>query len=102
MSINTKSKTNSKGDIVTVPVGYEAYEKMFITIPRKGMNNLSDAYAAFYGAKIALPILSMAGYCIPRFRTVYWSLTACVYAFTRVHSRCEDPRYYCRSCRGED
>lgn len=62
--INTKTKTNSKRDIVTVPVGYESYKEMVITIPRKAMGNLSDDYTAFYGAKIALPILSIAGYCV--------------------------------------
>lgn len=61
MSEYAKTKTNSRGDIVTVPTGLYKDEEMTIIIPKGNMAKVSNATTAFHGAKVVLPTASIVG-----------------------------------------
>ena len=53
--------SNSHGDIVTMPISIFKEEDMVITIPNNTMAKITNANAAFYSAKVALPVITVAG-----------------------------------------
>lgn len=53
--------SNARGDIVIMPISIFKDEDMTITIPNNTMAKITNANAAFYSAKVALPIIAVAG-----------------------------------------
>lgn len=53
--------SNARGDIVTMPISIFKDEDMVITIPNNIMAKITNANAAFYSAKVALPVITVAG-----------------------------------------
>lgn len=53
--------SNARGDIVTMPIDVFKEYDMTITIPNNTMAKTTNANAAFYSAKVALPIMTVAG-----------------------------------------
>ena len=53
--------SNSHGDIVTMPIPIFKEEDMVITIPNNTMAKITNANAAFYSAKVVLPVITVAG-----------------------------------------
>lgn len=53
--------SNARGDIVTMPIDLFKEYDMTITIPNNIMAKITNANAAFYSAKVALPVITVAG-----------------------------------------